>query len=336
MQLSWFCGRRFRCSKPSSIRFIITILALFFMWLITAIPWRKRTTVYISKKIRAWLANITRMSSILLTSCVIWRLKQQTRSTISTWTRISFRHVGQRTVLSCEANLYTALHQIDFSPFSNRKIAFMIPIFQYTVEERAKCSTDSCFEGMVSRIPRTTAALLACIRGGQCQIANAYLTTHVGAMERYHCSESWIRSGGNMGSVSRHSLACRSVWWSPMWWCVVILKRLCTMLLLSTMATTRSSLLRSFKHPAISFTRWREYLALMHLIWSKRSSRWFICRSNTAKSYNGNQEGRQRMKKFIKAFLNRLGKMPKVETQPVCDKTMAQKVFPTLFLGVCW
>ena len=74
----------------------------------------------------------------------------------------------------------------------------------------------------------------------------------------------------------------------------------------------------------------------MHLIWSKRSSRWFICRSNTAKSYNGNQEGRQRMKKFIKAFLNRLGKMPKVETQPVCDKTMAQKVFPTLFLGVCW
>lgn len=42
------------------------------------------------------------------------------------------------------------------------------------------------------------------------------------------------------------------------------------------------------------------------------------------------------MKKFIKAFLDRLGKMPKVETQPVCNKTMAQKVFSTMFLGVCW
>ena len=87
-----------------------------------------------------------------------------------------------------EANLYSALRQIDFSPYSTMKIAFMVPIFQYTVEERAKCTTDACFEGMVSRIPRTTAALLACIRGGQCQVANAYLTTHVSLVERCYCS----------------------------------------------------------------------------------------------------------------------------------------------------
>ena len=46
-------------------------------------------------------------------------------------------------------------------------------------------------------------------------------------------------------------------------------------------------------------------------------------------------EGRQRMQKFIKAFLNRLEKMPKVEAQPVCNKQMALQVFPTLFFDVC-
>ena len=41
------------------------------------------------------------------------------------------------------------------------------------------------------------------------------------------------------------------------------------------------------------------------------------------------------MKAFIDSFLDRMKRMPKVETQPVCDKTMALETFPTLFFSVC-
>ena len=70
-----------------------------------------------------------------------------------------------------------------------------------------------------------------------------------------------------------------------------------------------------------------------HLEWWR--SVLLMCRSKTAKSYNGNQEGRQRMQKFIKSFLQRLKQMPQVKTQPVCDREMALQVFPTLFSCVC-
>ena len=49
------------------------------------------------------------------------------------------------------------------------------------------CSDDSCFERMVTQIPQSTSQILQCMHNHQCQVANAYLTTHV--MERNEYDE---------------------------------------------------------------------------------------------------------------------------------------------------
>lgn len=92
-----------------------------------------------------------------------------------------------QSIHSFQANLYQSLRQIDFSPFINNKTAFIIPIFQFTPDYRSICSDDSCFERMVTEIPQSTSQILQCMHSHRCQVANAYLTTHV--MERNECDE---------------------------------------------------------------------------------------------------------------------------------------------------
>lgn len=88
---------------------------------------------------------------------------------------------------SIQANLYQSLRQMDFTPFINNNNAFIIPIFQFTSLYRSTCSDDSCFERMVTQIPQSTSQILQCMHNHQCQVANAYLTTHV--MERNEYDE---------------------------------------------------------------------------------------------------------------------------------------------------
>ncbi|KAK8794569.1 hypothetical protein WA171_003691, partial [Blastocystis sp. BT1] len=42
--------------------------------------------------------------------------------------------------------------------------------------------------------------------------------------------------------------------------------------------------------------------------------------SEIAKSFNGNQEGKERMKVFIDSFLNRMRRMNSTPIQPICNK----------------
>ena len=54
-------------------------------------------------------------------------------------------------------------------------------------------------------------------------------------------------------------------------------------------------------------------------------------RSEIAKSFNGNQEGKERMKVFIDSFLNRMRRMNSTPIQPICIKEEVLKRYRTLF-----
>ena len=50
-----------------------------------------------------------------------------------------------------------------------------------------------------------------------------------------------------------------------------------------------------------------------------------------AKSFNGNQEGKKRMKVFIDSFLNRMRRMNSTPIQPICNKEEVLKRYRTVF-----
>jgi len=54
-------------------------------------------------------------------------------------------------------------------------------------------------------------------------------------------------------------------------------------------------------------------------------------RSEMAKSFNGNQEGKERMRVFIDSFLNRMRRMNSTPIQPICNKEEALKRYRTVF-----
>ena len=53
-----------------------------------------------------------------------------------------------------------------------------------------------------------------------------------------------------------------------------------------------------------------------------------------AKSFNGNQEGKKRMKVFIDSFLNRMRRMNSTPIQPICNKEEVLKRYQTVFWSV--
>ena len=50
-----------------------------------------------------------------------------------------------------------------------------------------------------------------------------------------------------------------------------------------------------------------------------------------AKGFNGNQEGKKRMKVFFSSFLNRMRRMNSTPIQPICNKEEALKRYRTVF-----
>ena len=54
-------------------------------------------------------------------------------------------------------------------------------------------------------------------------------------------------------------------------------------------------------------------------------------RSEMAKSFNGNQEGKERMKVFIDSFLNRMKRTNTTPIQPICNQEEALKRYRTVF-----
>lgn len=76
--------------------------------------------------------------------------------------------------------------------------AFVLPAFQFTNKEREICKRiPDCLVELHSKIPKTKTALLACMRKGICQIANAHLPTHVAIhidyddVQRFISAEWW-------------------------------------------------------------------------------------------------------------------------------------------------
>ena len=53
-----------------------------------------------------------------------------------------------------------------------------------------------------------------------------------------------------------------------------------------------------------------------------------------AKGFNGNQEGKKRMKVFFSSFLNRMRRMNSTPIQPICNKEEALKRYRTVFWSV--
>ena len=76
--------------------------------------------------------------------------------------------------------LYEKLSSISTAQLNEDRIAFVLPAFQFTPEEREICkSDDHCFNQLSSKLPTTKSELLKCIRSKVCQIANGFLPTHV-------------------------------------------------------------------------------------------------------------------------------------------------------------
>lgn len=76
--------------------------------------------------------------------------------------------------------LYKKLLRLDRIRMNEDRKAFVLPAFQFTKKEREICeSVPDCLVELHSNIPITKTALLACMRKGVCQIANAHLPTHV-------------------------------------------------------------------------------------------------------------------------------------------------------------
>ena len=53
-----------------------------------------------------------------------------------------------------------------------------------------------------------------------------------------------------------------------------------------------------------------------------------------AKGFNGNKEGKRRMKAFIDSFVNRMKRMNSIPIQPICNKEEALKRYRTVFWSV--
>ena len=76
--------------------------------------------------------------------------------------------------------LFEKLSSIPASQLNEDRIAFVLPAFQFTPNEREICKTDNyCFDKLSPKLPTTKAELLKCIRMKVCQIANGFLPTHV-------------------------------------------------------------------------------------------------------------------------------------------------------------
>ena len=72
----------------------------------------------------------------------------------------------------------------------------------------------------------------------------------------------------------------------------------------------------------------------MHLIKSSLEMKWIMNRSEMAKSFNGNQEGKKRMRVIFSSFLNRMKRMNSTPIQPICNKEEALKRYRTVFWSV--
>lgn len=54
-------------------------------------------------------------------------------------------------------------------------------------------------------------------------------------------------------------------------------------------------------------------------------------RSEIAKGFNGNPEGKKKMQVFIHSFLNRMKRMNSTPIQPICEKEEALKRYRTVY-----
>lgn len=82
--------------------------------------------------------------------------------------------------------LYKKLLRLDRIKMNEDRKAFVLPAFQFTNKEREICKRiPDCLVELHSKMPKTKIALLACMRKGICQIANAHLPTHVGIQYDY-------------------------------------------------------------------------------------------------------------------------------------------------------
>lgn len=76
--------------------------------------------------------------------------------------------------------MYELIKSADLTQYINKKVAIIIPLFQFTKQYKKQCHTPGCFERMFKNRPRTKEQLLDCMEKAECQIANAHLQTHVG------------------------------------------------------------------------------------------------------------------------------------------------------------
>lgn len=54
-------------------------------------------------------------------------------------------------------------------------------------------------------------------------------------------------------------------------------------------------------------------------------------RSEIAKGFNENSEGRKEMQGFIHSFLNRMKRVKSIPSQPICEKKEALKRYRTVY-----
>ena len=82
--------------------------------------------------------------------------------------------------LSWLVRLYEGLQRIDAATANADRVAFVLPAFQFTPKVREICKTQpDCFAQLKGELPSSKTELLACMHKQVCQIANAFLPTHV-------------------------------------------------------------------------------------------------------------------------------------------------------------